>query len=72
MMSANFHAFAQVKPMRRKALHARIEREARAIVFTREIAEPIEKLVAKSLRSVAMQRRQIVHIKKAPIGQIVH
>ena len=58
--------------MSRKALHPRIESEARATVLASKIAQPIQNLIAKSLGSLAFERHQIIHIKEATIGQIVH
>ena len=60
------HALAEIEAVGVEALHARVEFEQRAAADARLVSEPIQKLGAKSARTLSRIGHEIVNVQCAP------
>ncbi len=73
MVRSDLHPLQKVKPMRVEALDARVQRKLATTFSPCFCYQPIEKLPAKSARSIALARDKIVHVQRSPgEQQLVH
>lgn len=72
MMRIDPHPFHQVETVGIETLHARIEREGRALLAARLFHQPIEEETAKTRRSVGSVSHEIVHVERPAGKQKLH